>query len=322
MCILICITVLIVLAFQLGFKANTLTDNVQSERPLLPLHKFSSSHSREIVLDTTARNRRRAIEVYRPPRGLQKEYGVYIEYGPQQNPRETNFKKWKASYARATFSAIYKPKNKLKKVGSRAYSRLKPPGWDEYPCDFTRGHLLAHSLGGNGRLTKNIVALCQEANNYVMSEWEQAVLDVKRQNLHEMKPYLAAMQYTVQAVYCDGRHSPAALWLQALVKRQSNDTFSEWLRVLIPNEKSAKGILYIDQSHQLGLHYEKKKYVHVNNVEVLDGAPINEILTADECMRLNYPPEPWGRSSEEPKKVSISEFVPFQSWGGSKQPTR
>ncbi|MFJ3090654.1 DNA/RNA non-specific endonuclease [Streptomyces sp. NPDC086838] len=53
-------------------------------------------------------------------------------------------------------------------TGQKAPRRIKPPGRLGDTAEHTRGHLLARSLGGDGRARENIVIMYAKANNEVM----------------------------------------------------------------------------------------------------------------------------------------------------------
>ncbi|CAN8073358.1 unnamed protein product [Agarophyton chilense] len=223
-----------------------------------------------------------------------RQNGAVIYYGPPRNSN-VNFRKWQATFADATFVNTYS--EKLNTCGTKAYSRQTPPGWyEKSDCDFTRGHLLANSLGGNGRLSKNIVALCRSANQEVMEHWERLIATTRRDKLVLQSssrwagvsgPPLIQIQYRVHAMYCQGRQFPSALWLQALVKKRKDDNVSEWFRVLIPNRNDVKAFVYVDESQRLGLG---SKNEGDRNNAIIENAPvINEMLIQKHIDHLLYP---------------------------------
>ncbi|MGW5481648.1 DNA/RNA non-specific endonuclease [Streptomyces sp. NPDC004008] len=59
--------------------------------------------------------------------------------------------------------------------GTKASRRVKPPGWLGETAGHTRGHLLARSLGGDGRAPENIVIMYDRANNEVMEKIEEKI---------------------------------------------------------------------------------------------------------------------------------------------------
>ncbi|MFG2865571.1 DNA/RNA non-specific endonuclease [Streptomyces sioyaensis] len=62
-------------------------------------------------------------------------------------------------------------------TGTKASRRVKPPGWLGEAAGHTRGHLLARSLGGDGRSEANIVIMYDKANNEVMENLEERIYE-------------------------------------------------------------------------------------------------------------------------------------------------
>ncbi|GCD47921.1 DNA/RNA non-specific endonuclease [Streptomyces paromomycinus] len=62
-------------------------------------------------------------------------------------------------------------------TGTKASRRVKPPGWIGDTAGHTRGHLLARSLGGDGRAETNIVIMYDKANNEVMEKLEERIYE-------------------------------------------------------------------------------------------------------------------------------------------------
>ncbi|ANZ17443.1 DNA/RNA non-specific endonuclease [Streptomyces noursei] len=62
-------------------------------------------------------------------------------------------------------------------TGTKASRRVKPPGWEGEAADHTRGHLLARSLGGDGRSEANIAIMYDKANNEAMKDIELQIYD-------------------------------------------------------------------------------------------------------------------------------------------------
>lgn len=55
--------------------------------------------------------------------------------------------------------------------GSRSYTPIVPPGWDELP-ERERGHLWAKDMGGSGGYYLNIITLAQTANRLMNNDFE------------------------------------------------------------------------------------------------------------------------------------------------------
>ncbi|MFF4283955.1 MULTISPECIES: DNA/RNA non-specific endonuclease [Streptomyces] len=68
----------------------------------------------------------------------------------------------------------------LENKGSPPGRRIKPPGWLGEAAGHTRGHLLARSLGGDGRAPANIAIMYEKANNVVMEKLEQLIAETVR----------------------------------------------------------------------------------------------------------------------------------------------
>ncbi|MFB7630477.1 DNA/RNA non-specific endonuclease [Streptomyces sp. NPDC056149] len=62
-------------------------------------------------------------------------------------------------------------------TGTKASRRVRPPGWEGEAADHTRGHLLARSLGGDGRSDANIAIMYDRANNEAMKDVELQIYD-------------------------------------------------------------------------------------------------------------------------------------------------
>lgn len=80
-------------------------------------------------------------------------------------------------------------------TGEGAPRRVKPPGWIGEAAGHTRGHLLARSLGGDGRAPENIAIMYQRANNEVMEKIESRIYDTVDSG-HDVK-------YTATPVYAN-----------------------------------------------------------------------------------------------------------------------
>ncbi|MFI7339376.1 DNA/RNA non-specific endonuclease [Streptomyces sp. NPDC050085] len=80
-------------------------------------------------------------------------------------------------------------------TGQKASRRIKPPGWLGDTAEHTRGHLLARSLGGDGRAPENIVIMYAKANNEVMEKLEERIYNVVDAG-HPVK-------YTARPVYAN-----------------------------------------------------------------------------------------------------------------------
>jgi hypothetical protein len=59
--------------------------------------------------------------------------------------------------------------------GTKAGRRVKPPGWLGDAADHTRGHLLAKSLGGDGKIPENIAIMYARVNNEDMVAVEEQI---------------------------------------------------------------------------------------------------------------------------------------------------
>ncbi|MFK0295616.1 DNA/RNA non-specific endonuclease [Streptomyces sp. NPDC090442] len=62
-------------------------------------------------------------------------------------------------------------------TGTKPSRRVRPPGWEGEAADHTRGHLLARSLGGDGRSDANIAIMYDRANNEAMKDIELQIYD-------------------------------------------------------------------------------------------------------------------------------------------------
>uniref|UniRef100_A0AAU2VPG8 DNA/RNA non-specific endonuclease n=1 Tax=Streptomyces sp. NBC_00008 TaxID=2903610 RepID=A0AAU2VPG8_9ACTN len=62
--------------------------------------------------------------------------------------------------------------------GDGTTRRMKPPGWGGADAGHTRGHLLARSLGGDGKAAENIAIMYDHANNVVMNDLEKEIYSV------------------------------------------------------------------------------------------------------------------------------------------------
>ncbi|MET8954375.1 DNA/RNA non-specific endonuclease [Streptomyces sp. NPDC004393] len=78
--------------------------------------------------------------------------------------------------------------------GTKASRRVKPPGWLGETAGHTRGHLLARSLGGDGRAPENIVIMYDRANNEVMEKIEEKIYKTVDAG-HDVR-YSATPQYS------------------------------------------------------------------------------------------------------------------------------
>ncbi|MEU9012032.1 DNA/RNA non-specific endonuclease [Streptomyces sp. NPDC048479] len=78
-------------------------------------------------------------------------------------------------------------------TGSKAGRRVQPPGWGGDTAGHTRGHLLARSLGGDGKAPENIVIMYDKANNEVMQKMEKQIYAAVDAG-HDVK-YLATPVY-------------------------------------------------------------------------------------------------------------------------------
>ncbi|MEU9504028.1 DNA/RNA non-specific endonuclease [Streptomyces sp. NPDC048196] len=65
-------------------------------------------------------------------------------------------------------------------TGTKPSRRIQPPGWVGEAAGHTRGHLLARSLGGDGRARANIALMYDKANNEVMEKLEQLIYETVR----------------------------------------------------------------------------------------------------------------------------------------------
>ncbi|MCE4948551.1 DNA/RNA non-specific endonuclease [Streptomyces sp. VTCC 41912] len=78
-------------------------------------------------------------------------------------------------------------------AGTKASRRIKPPGWQGEAAGHTRGHLLARSLGGDGRSPANIVIMYDTANNEVMEKLEERIYETVRDH--------GSVEYSATPVY-------------------------------------------------------------------------------------------------------------------------
>ena len=95
-------------------------------------------------------------------------------------------------------------------TGSKAYWRLKPPGWQGNGNTFTedRGHLVGRQLGGTGRDMRNLVTLTRRpANSPHMSTFEDGA--ARRTRAGEV------IEYAAMPFYQDGILPPSAILLTA-----------------------------------------------------------------------------------------------------------
>ncbi|MFE7315675.1 DNA/RNA non-specific endonuclease [Streptomyces sp. NPDC057555] len=80
-------------------------------------------------------------------------------------------------------------------TGTKASRRMQPPGWGGEAAGHTRGHLLARSLGGDGRSEANIVIMHKTANNEVMEQLEEQIYETVKQR--------GSVEYSAAPVYAN-----------------------------------------------------------------------------------------------------------------------
>ncbi|MFD7106750.1 WXG100-like domain-containing protein [Streptomyces celluloflavus] len=93
-------------------------------------------------------------------------------------------------------------------AGTKASRRVKPPGWEGEAADHTRGHLLARSLGGDGRSEANIAIMYDKANNEAMKDIELQIYDTVKNK--------GPVDYSATPVYAHpGDLIPAGIHIEA-----------------------------------------------------------------------------------------------------------
>ncbi|MEU7182480.1 MULTISPECIES: DNA/RNA non-specific endonuclease [Streptomyces] len=93
-------------------------------------------------------------------------------------------------------------------AGTKASRRVKPPGWEGEAADHTRGHLLARSLGGDGRSEANIAIIYDKANNEAMKDIELQIYDTVKNK--------GPVDYSATPVYAHpGDLIPAGIHIEA-----------------------------------------------------------------------------------------------------------
>ncbi|GAA2584301.1 MULTISPECIES: DNA/RNA non-specific endonuclease [Streptomyces] len=94
-------------------------------------------------------------------------------------------------------------------TGTKASRRMQPPGWGGEPAGHTRGHLLARSLGGDGRSEANIVIMHKTANNEVMEKLEEQIYETVKQR--------GSVEYSAAPAYRNpGDIIPAGVHVRAI----------------------------------------------------------------------------------------------------------
>ncbi|WP_103959546.1 DNA/RNA non-specific endonuclease [Nonomuraea solani] len=102
------------------------------------------------------------------------------------------------------------------KGGSKALKSIHPSGWPTGPNGefinpgnaFSRGHLIANQLGGNGRDPRNLFTIYQRMNNSAMKRYEYAVKNAVQKN-HEQ------VYYEVRPVYLGHSRRPSGIYMYA-----------------------------------------------------------------------------------------------------------
>ncbi|WP_052230039.1 DNA/RNA non-specific endonuclease [Streptomyces sp. CT34] len=94
-------------------------------------------------------------------------------------------------------------------TGTKASRRMQPPGWGGEAAGHTRGHLLARSLGGDGRSEANIVIMHKTANNEVMEKLEEQIYETVKQR--------GSVDYSAAPVYANpGDVIPTGVHVRAI----------------------------------------------------------------------------------------------------------
>ncbi|TSB17924.1 DNA/RNA non-specific endonuclease [Streptomyces benahoarensis] len=94
-------------------------------------------------------------------------------------------------------------------TGTKASRRVQPPGWEGAEAEHTRGHLLARSLGGDGRSEVNIVIMYKTANNDVMEKLEEQIFETVRER--------GSVEYSAAPVYATpGDVIPTGIHIRAV----------------------------------------------------------------------------------------------------------
>ncbi|CAN8061369.1 unnamed protein product [Agarophyton chilense] len=125
-------------------------------------------------------------------------------------------------------------------IGSRTYTPIGPPGWDEFPSDSRqRGHLWAKDLGGSGTYYLNVITLSSQVNQEMNNVFECKVKEAFE--LMDLDK-LSTVFVTILVRYNSNAKASKKVFLFADVEYYSSGGWVKepWLGMEIKNKKGEK----------------------------------------------------------------------------------